>query len=245
MQVRRVFTHIWRINAVIILLGGALAIVLLVAMLMLLAKEYLRTRYVSDVATTQLNEVKKTAMQLGDFEGFAGTPVLRAPLRRSQTYALDYALSSVSKEAHSDINYLFFNPQSREAHWLRPNHTAIILRDEHFFGFGNEDEDPEAKEKREVRLFLYQIVERDSNGDQRLTSEDEKTIAISAPSGQGYRVVAEAVAELYNSRFIAENRFLLLYAAPNVSNTLFAVEFDPFAPAANVEKYKVVAWESP
>ncbi|MEO3712484.1 hypothetical protein [Roseateles flavus] len=88
MQTRRVFTLLWRVNALIILVVGLLATALLAAAGYLLLKDATRTRHVDDIARTALGDVRDSRAELGAFGPIHGSPLLRARLTVPQTYAL-------------------------------------------------------------------------------------------------------------------------------------------------------------
>ncbi len=123
MQTRRLFSLIWRINAIVILLVGLIAGAVLSVAGYLLFKDATRTRHVDNVANTALGNVRETAAELGSFGEIPGASVLRAPLNVRQTYAL----GSGSKEAGSTRNYLYFEPSTRATSWLRPSMGGRIL----------------------------------------------------------------------------------------------------------------------
>jgi hypothetical protein len=226
MQTRRLFSLIWRINAIVILLVGLIAGAVLSVAGYLLFKDATRTRHVDNVANTALGNVRETAAELGSFGEIPGASVLRAPLNVRQTYAL----GSGSKEAGSTRNYLYFEPSTRATSWLRPSMDGLILSSVPL---------PSAEygeKKVNAVTYVHVTVDKDTDGDDRLTESDAKQIAISAPDGKGYRVLVTKADRLNDATLIGPTRLLILYSAGNKLN---AVEVNPVDPAAPVTEYEV------
>ena len=55
------------------------------------------------------------------------------------------------------------------------------------------------------------IVKKDSDNDQRLTSNDIRTIGLSMPSGKGYKEILHGVDVFVGHRLQDENTLLLIY----------------------------------
>ena len=227
MNHRRFFAFVWRVNAVLILLVGVLAAVVLTVLGYMLLKDATRTRTVDDVANLALGDIDKQSAEIGAFHAVPGVAVLRAPLRVQETYAL----GSGSKEAGSTRNYLHFDPSSKSAYWLKPSMEGLILQSEQLpkSEYGQPEPDTVA--------FVYVSVERDSNGDSRLTATDVKSIAMSDASGKNYRTVVEKADRLNDARLIAPDRLLILYS---IGTQLAAVEVNPQQPSAPVQAYDVI-----
>lgn len=227
MNHRRFFAFVWRVNAVLILLVGVLAAVVLIMFSYLFFKDATRTRAVDDVANLALGDIDKQSAEIGAFHAVPGVAVLRAPLRVQETYAL----GAGSKEAGSTRNYLHFDPSSKSAYWLKPSMEGVILQSEQLPKSEYGQPEPDAV------AFGYVSVERDSNGDSRLTATDVKTIAMSDASGRNYRTVVEQADRLNDARLIAPDRMLILYS---VGTRLAAVEVNPQQPSAPMQAYDVI-----
>ena len=59
--------------------------------------------------------------------------------------------------------------------------------------------------------MIYSVVERDSNGDNRLTDKDAVSLATSAVDGTNYRKLIEGIERLYSVQQIADDKMLVLY----------------------------------
>lgn len=224
MKARRFFAYLWRVNAVLILFLGLLAGALLLYAGYEIYKDFIRVRHVSAVSNISAEETLEARSEIGTFEEIAGSTVLRAPLYILQSYSM----GRYSKEADSIGNYLFVDPQSRAAYWLKSGMEGVILRTESLPQIAC------GEKPLPLVASIYVVVEEDSSQDGYLTAADKKSIAVSAPNGTGYRVVAENVDRLLSARLLAQDRLLILYEQ---DAKLAAAEVNP-QPAGPVEIYE-------
>jgi hypothetical protein len=190
---RRFFSVLWRANAVLIFVAGILGSLVLAVVLVLMWREVTRTRHASDVLNIASNEVERSKASLGDFARIDGTPVLRAELFVEQ----EYELSAVSKGTRSTQNYLYYNATEDSTHWLMPGYKGLILSTHEVRA--NDDDDG----RTPPTAVLYELIDRDTNGDGKLTQNDLKEIAISDPAGTHLTRVLKDVEEL-NGQHLAE-----------------------------------------
>lgn len=226
MQTRRFFAFIWRVNAILILGVSLLAAVVLCILAYMFFKDATRTRHVDNMANAALGEVEKQIAELGSFEEVPGAGVLRAPLSVRQTYGL----GSGSKEAGSTRNYLYFDPSSRSARWLKPSMDGLILRAQAL------PESEHGQKKPDTSAVVYVAVDQDSNGDHRLSEADMKRIAVSDPKGSNYRIVVQKADRLNEVRLLGTDRLLIVYS---LGSKLAAVELNPHQIDSPVEVYEV------
>jgi hypothetical protein len=226
MHTQKLFAQIWRINAVIILLVGLIAGAVFSVVGYILFKEATRTRRVDNVANTVLGDVRESAAELGSFSAIPGSTVLRAPLTVRQTYALN----SGFKEAGSTRNYLYFEASTRSAYWLRPSMDSVILTSVAL------PSTEYGEKKLNAVVYVHVTVDKDSNGDERLTESDAKQIAISAPNGKSYRVLVTKADRLNEATLLSPTRLLILYS---VGTKLAAVELNPTDFSSPATEYEV------
>ncbi len=225
-RIPKFFALLWRINAIIIAVVGLIAAVVLGMAGYLVFKDITRARQVSNVANIALDTVGETKAQLGTFEAVMGTSVLRASLNVRQSYPL----GSVSKEAHSTRNYLYFDPSTRTTYWLRSNMNGVIL---YSMMFPNS-----VHEKENALIAVHVIVEKDSNHDERLSEQDNKQIAISMPNGKNYRILVPKVEEIHAVTLLPSGRLLIIYA---LGKKLTAVEVNTQDLSSEVVTYPLSA----
>lgn len=226
MQTHKLFARIWRINSVIILLVGLIAGSVLSILGYMLLKDAMRTRQVDNVANVALGEVQASTAELGSFAEIPGSSALRAPLTVNQTYAL----GSGSKEAGSTRNYLYFEPATRSASWLRPSMDSVILSST---ALPSTDYD---EKKKDAIVFVHVTIDKDTNGDDRLTASDTKRIAVSSPNGKNYRVLVDNADRLNEATLLASGRLLILYST---GTKLSAIELDPKDLSSPLTGYEV------
>jgi hypothetical protein len=202
MNTRKLFTSIWKINAVIILLAGLLTIAVLA---FIAFEEATRTRDVEHVANIADTGIDKSKTELTDFTDVNGTAIMRAELRVDQ----EYAFSSGSKQASSVRNYLFFDSVNKSTHWLRNDNKGVIFA---FHSLPVQSYSGEDKDKPIV-AFLYLIADKDTNNDKRLTESDLKDIAVSDATGKRFKVVINGIDRFNGSRFQENGHVLILYTA--------------------------------
>lgn len=225
MQTRKLFTNIWRINAILILLAGLLAVGLLCVAGVSLVASLTRPRHVDNVAATALGEAKESSAELGSFETIVGSTVLRAPLTVRHSGAL-----GSSYESGATRNYLYFDPATRSTHWLCPAMDGLILSSTTLptTDYG--------APKADAVVAVHVIIGKDSNNDERLTDEDSKQIAVSAPDGTGYRVVVAQADRLNKATLLSPTRLLILYS---MGSKLAAAEINPRNLAAAATTYEI------
>jgi hypothetical protein len=207
------FSSIWRINAIVILLAGILAIGALAVAIWFNVRDATRTRHADNIANVVGEDITKSKAEIGNFTRIEGIEVLRAGLYVNQ----EYAFSTGSKEASSIRNYLFFDPAQKSTYWLKSNSEGLILSThslpEHDYG---------DKEKSTI-AFIYVLVEKDSNNDGKLTVNDLKDIAISDATGTRFKVVLHGVERLNGFSLLKNGRALILYTT---ASSLKAVDVD-------------------
>jgi len=208
MKSRRIFHYIWRINSVIILMGGLLAILSLSASAVYVILQATRTREVDSVINIANNEQVKAKTEIGTFTPIAGSEILQAPLYLIQ----DYDYRAGSKESSSIQNYIFFDPNQKRSYWLRPKSEGLFLSaialvqnsnpiDNNLILNANNEEKPVP-----VVAFLYVLVDKDTNNDKRINDRDQKQIAISNAAGTSFKVLIDQVERFNGYSAISANK---------------------------------------
>ena len=213
MNRRRFFALVWRVNGLLILVTGVLACGVLGFASWQIYRGFTRTRYASNVVNVADEQIDRSKARLGTFERIEGTSVLRAALMIEQ----QYGFSSGSKETRSVQNYLFYDPATGNSHWLVPGNRGLILSTHQL------PERDYGERKKTVVAFIYELVEADTNGDHKLTTNDARVIAMSDPAGLRFARLVSGVDELNGSELTHEGRIVILYTA---SGTLKAADID-------------------
>jgi hypothetical protein len=208
MKSRQVFTYIWRINAVIILLMGILASASFAATVWGLFRQATRTQEVSNVVNLSTNDEVKVKTTIGTFGQISGTDIIKAPLYLIQEY--DYRAGS--KESSSVQNYIFYDPTKKVSYWLRPKSEGLLLST---IALPDLTESTGKEHQLPTVGYVYLVADKDTNNDKRINDEDQKSIAISDPSGLRFKVLINQVDRFNGTSTIKNNRVSILYQSEN------------------------------
>lgn len=203
----RFFDYVWRFNAMAIAAAAVLCILLGVYAVATIFHRETRPRRVTNVVNVGNNDRISEEFTLGEAAAVAGTPYVRVPLIRGQSYSPSTA-SYYSKFSDQNlINYLFLNTFSNESRWLFDSAAQLLISNQVLF----KSLKAAADEKKVAVGIIYVVVARDSNGDNRLTDKDAVALAASDVDGTGYRTLIEGIDRLYSVQQVADDRLLVLY----------------------------------
>jgi hypothetical protein len=198
------FRYVWQFNALAIATASVGFVLLGSYAAVSMFKDGTRVRRVTNVVNLGENESVSEEFSLERPDVIAGTPYVRVPLRRGQIYG---GGSLYSKNTVQIVNYLFLNTSTNESRWLFERAGQLIVESEELFSKLKSAPD----ETRQSVGMLYVVVDRDSNGDGRLSERDAQSVAVSAVDGTSYRKLIEGIEQLYSVRQIADDRVLVLY----------------------------------
>lgn len=224
MEENRFFKLVWRLNSLVIMAAGALAIVVLSYLVYYFAKELTERRTVWDIVNITPDQRDNEAWQLGKPRNIWSTPYVMVSLYSDQ----DIALARSSKSSRSTRNILFINGQSNEKRWLLPTNEYLIVQNNLL------SQNSHGDKERLVRAILYSIVKKDTNRDNRLTSNDRLVVALSLPSGEGYKEIFHDIDVLVGYEFLDDDSLLLVYQKREVGYSA-KVTLDDFSIANDSE----------
>ena len=209
---------LWRINGVLLL--GA---VLLVGVLGLFAaykifKDETRDRNVRNIVMVDEETKEERGFRLGNFRRTSGTAYFSAPLFSEES--IDRG--SYSKSSSSTRNYFFYDSGKNTSHWLFPENKYLI-HDRHEITQKLED-----KKWEKVIGYIYTIIQADSNSDNRLTRNDEKTIYISGVSGKTIKPIITEVVSVLGIHQLNEKLVSELKNNPQISDFKSQIEMSFF-----------------
>jgi len=212
MNTEQFFTRIWRINSIIILVAGILAVGVLSYGGYQIYKNMTETRRVTGMVNVETEGVKKTIVKFGRFMPVKGTIYLRANVTTEQ----DYKVMSYSKEAHATRNYLYYDTSTKIGRFLVPNNDTLFLS-VHDISEGNRylnDYDSESdKKKYNILAIIYDVVEADTNKDSRLTEADLHTIALSTPTGEEYVPIINKIDTVNGYNLVMPDSIFVFYTS--------------------------------
>ena len=201
MEENKFFKLVWRFNGLILMVAGVLAIGLLIFVGYTLIKEKTGERNVTNIINIQEETDIKENWELGYMSKIQGTSSIMIPLTSDQSYAQSY----YTKSSSSIRNYLFINSKNNTQNWLFKNNKYLInatdLLPEHQYN----------EKKDNIKVIIYKIVKQDSNKDNRLTTDDLQTIALSMPNGAGYKEIIDDVDNFVGQSLVDKNTLLLVY----------------------------------
>ena len=198
MKPRTLTARLWRWNAYIIFLAGIAAIaLLLVTIVMFIADKF--DDEDTNVVSVAANRVAESSTRFGVFEIVPGTNVLRAPLYLDQKLA-----AAISKENTSVQNYLFCDPATATSHWLLSGPPTLLASTKLL------PSREYSNSNLPVAAVVYEQVSRDTDGDQRLTVDDLKTIALSDATGKRFTPLFQNVSVLRAAE-LTKDGVILIY----------------------------------
>ena len=201
MNENRFFRFVWRFNGLILMVAGMLSIFALLIGGYGFIRNTTRERGTRNIVNVQGDAPIEEKWQLGHMSPIEGGPYVMIPLHSDQKYAQSY----YSKSSSSARNYLFINSQNNKKHWLFDTNQYLIA----YISLLSEKEF--RAEKRNIRAILYRVVKRDTNGDKRLTDDDLQDMALSRPSGKGYKEILNGIDVFIGQRLIDEDTLLIVY----------------------------------
>ncbi|MGY2907805.1 hypothetical protein [Bradyrhizobium sp. URHC0002] len=198
------FKFVWRFNALAIAGAATICIVLgLFAGLSIFNAEPRPHRGANVVNVDQESKASEE-FSLGDPSAIAGIPYVQVPLYRGRHYGVGSIYSGGRQQA---VNFLFLNISTNESRWLFSGVGQLILESHVLFNKLKDANDP----SRAAVAVVHVVVEKDTDGDKRLTEKDAISLATSATDGTNYRKLVEGVDQLYSVKQIADDKVLVLY----------------------------------
>ncbi len=210
MENSQFFKQVWRINGVIIMVAGLLAIGVLMFAAYQIFKETIRERGVTGIVNIEASAEVKEKWQLGYLSSIQGTPFVMIPLSSDQQYSQSY----YDKSASSIRNYLFINKQESNQHWLLKSNEHLIMNADVL------SESTNSGQEAAALAILFTVITSDTNNDDRLTAKDLKTVAISQPSGQAYREVLQGIDRVVGYSLTGKESLLVVYQRGDVGYTV-------------------------
>lgn len=183
MEESKVFKNIWRFNALIIAAAGCLAIVIMLFAGYMIYKDNTRTKHRNEIVNVDPETKVEETFRLGRIDHVKGSKTVIVPLYSDQSFNLKYS----GKSTASTRNLMFSNMHTELNKWLLPTNKYLIPR----YNLINESNSYD--KENDIITILYHIVKSDTNNDNRLTTNDALTIALSNPEGDNYKEVLSNV----------------------------------------------------
>jgi hypothetical protein len=201
------FQYVWRFNALAIAVAAVVCIILGFYAAAMIFKQETRPRRVTNVVNVGEQQQILEEFTLGAPGTIAGTDYVRVPLYRGQSYSASSASYYSKNSEQNVVNYLFLNTSTNESRWLLENTGHLLMSSQVLSNKLKTSSDDQIK----AVGIIYTVVEKDSNGDNRLTGKDAISLAASAVDGDNYRKLLEGIERLYSVQQIADDKVLVLY----------------------------------
>jgi hypothetical protein len=208
----KTFRYLWRANAVFIFVAGVLSLIgLAIAVVHLLRWEF-RDRNVQAVVNTDQKQKIDESLSLGRFQNIPGHPWLLLPLESDQTYEQ----GSFSKSASAVRNYAFVSP-TEPTRWLYPHNRFLILQATLLPGGEFDENHPTA-------FISFAVVEKDTNGDARLTEADSARLVFTRPDGSGQSAVLDDVQGSIAQKLVGEDILVIYRNSDGMARAVFSLK---------------------
>jgi hypothetical protein len=198
------FRFVWRFNALAKAGAATTCIVLGVSAALSIFNAEPRPHRAANVVSVDQESKASEEFSLGNPGAIPGIPYVQVPLSRGRRYGVGSLYSGGSQQA---VNYLFLNTSTNESRWLFNGVGQLILDSHVLFNKLKEANDS----SRAAVAAVHVVVEKDTDGDKRLTEKDAVSLATSAADGTNYRKLIEGVDQLYAVKQIADDKVLVLY----------------------------------
>ncbi len=208
----RVFRFLWRANTILIFTAGVVALICLAIAAVQLLRSPFREREVRAVVNTDQKQQIDESLSLGNPQNIPGNPWVLLPLESDQSY--DHG--SYSKSAQAVRNYAFVSP-TESTRWLYPHNRFLILHAKLLPGGAYDDERPTA-------FISFEVVEKDTNGDARLTGADSARLVFTRPDGSGLTGVLDDVQGTIDQRLVGEEIMVIYRNSNEVARAVFSLK---------------------
>jgi hypothetical protein len=159
----------------------------------------------------------RSKLQLTQFNRIAGTNYLRAGAYLSDNADGLEGILKVSSygESNEYRNQLFVNLDDFSSRWLLPNNDVIFLTtlELPFQNNGGARTGNQSTTSGEpvTKWVYYEIIKSDSNKDGRMNQKDQKSIAISDPSGDQYGELINDIDGFWSRTMVGDENLSLVY----------------------------------
>jgi hypothetical protein len=208
----RLFRFLWRANAVLIFTAGVVALICLAVALIHMLRWPFRDREVRAVVNTDQKQQVDESLSLGSPQNISGNPWVLLPLESDQTY--DHG--SFSKSAQAVRNYAFVSP-TEATRWLYPHNRFLVLHATLLPDADYNDEQPTA-------LISFEVVEKDTDGDARLTRADSARLVFTRPDGSGLTGVLDDVQGTTEQTVVGEDILVIYKNSTGFARVVFSLK---------------------
>ncbi|MCH9648135.1 MAG: hypothetical protein K0U98_07850 [Deltaproteobacteria bacterium] len=201
MKSERFFTFIQRVNSLFLFVVGLVVLGLLIGTALESILDLLRPKPAKKVVQVHNEETPESSLFFGSFDRLPGTDILWSPVLSSDGYPSKLS----SKGSRETRNYLFFDLEAKRSSWLVDGNEQVFS----WYQVATV-EDAETDSSRAIAL-LFLVISEDSDGDGRLTEDDEAALALADPTGQRMTTLLSGVERIDSFEVFSPSRgFLFL-----------------------------------
>ena len=206
MKPSKFFRYVQRFNAIAIASRGLFGILGSIFLSIALVGDF-RTKSDSNTIDGITQENVQSGHVLGGSQTLSGTPYTMAYLYKASDFGRGF---SSGYETGNPVNHLFINISNGENRWLLPDVNHIILESAYLYDTLPLEEHSEGANSKVIAI-LYTLVEKDTNGDGKLTDQDKTSVATSLADGTGFVKHLENIDKVFVAEQTSSNTLLLLY----------------------------------
>lgn len=238
MKVDKIFRWVWRINGLLILLGS-----LFIVGTLLIEFSNRSSRYDPEPVVTGIADDPEGSERwvLGRSDSVRGSDYMVIPLV-SEKGDFDYKARGSSgqydmfsggggyRETYSK-NLLFVNIQTDEMNWLFEGVDQFITSIDRLPRTSRYLTD-DAEDK--TRYIFYSVVNQDTNGDGKVNTEDDSSLAYTTFSGSGYQVLLSGYERVLSKTLDDSDQLSIIYQVSGIGY-LAKYTLSPFELVSNTE----------
>jgi hypothetical protein len=162
-----------------------------------------RSNQPSQTKNIKASAAEKNMVTLGAFQSLEGTPSLMATVISIDSRSDKLSTSSTYWTGNQTRNLVFLDANSLTSQRLFDTNAYIILQTDRYT--------QKVEGKTVTRWLSHQIVKNDSDGNQRLDSNDQVSIGISSASGKGYVEVLTGITKIYGLTMVSSGKLIVIY----------------------------------
>ena len=169
----RFFKYVWRFNALAIAGAATTCILLGLSAGLSIFNAEPRPHRATHIVNVDQEDKASEEFSLCNPNAIAGISYVQVPLYRGRRYGVGSIYSGGSQQV---VNLLFLNISTNESRWLFNGVGQLVLDSHTLFNKLKDANDPS-------RAVVHVVVEKDTDGDKRLTEKDAISLATSATDG--------------------------------------------------------------
>jgi len=214
----RFFMWVWRINGLLLLALGLLAVMGATALVFNIGLFWSRDRPEQHLAQVAGANLTAKGFRLGEFRRIAGTQFLYAQLAPPS----EYIGSGSSGGLGTARNLLFFDTVTKKAHWFLPDNDQTIrsfsfLMDPPNVNCWNDDGEPCKRDQKAIAL----LVETEAPQTTAATG-GSRTVALASQDGRDLTPIARSIGGLLGYHQPSADSVLVFYVSAGSARVLDA-----------------------